>query len=986
MANKMDQATRIMLQNLAAEDYDYRKIASFLDKIHHNQGIEVDIFDSEQGKIVRVNLTPEEGWEFIKLWVENTDHNHNFSLSRRGSRRAQIEALLSDVRAKLSLRDQAASASSTLRHKARQEPPQTNSPLSSSYQKAHAVWAAQIDALQKRLFDPLYLVYYNSPLLAHIQNDTLRKQAAFVLAGDPTLASEFNGVSADIAANNLVKQTMRIHYLLSRAVPQLYPLTQEIYSDQLQVDAAITLSRAKEELVARYPGKVPGSINYRLLNEDLNQQAILVSSSITLTSFENNLAHLSIISQEHQQVITDHIRKIIVAAADGPHLSGQQIIEHLSKQKFFDQATIDSLLRSYPSLYDDIELLEIKTRSEIVKVSVADRKRKRELYTQGLAETLGLNPSTFWLREKDLNNVVDHLLQQYDIKIDSNKTGLGLLEDKLLGLRDALKKSVSGDLIDLTKYNELLDVTDRTTQYLRYQRARANSPLLIIQDGLSKLNYHLNVIREPYDFASRKYWSAIDNIDNIIHYPSHKIADWWFRLVDGEIKIFGRDLTGITITKKDGSKFRIPLLDLPSFASTHLLLLQKQFAVHIFAWSYKLTKRGGLYAAIFKPISNYSFIFVQVDGWREANYAFGGKVIGNFLNWGARRLGFKSFTAMKTAAGQAIFKVANKVTFGLLGKATAKITAYLASLGLDIGTAGVGTILTVAMLAWDLLIKPVIAFFKKIFTDPEFLERLLNRIPLIIGGAITGISAIFLAIPGALANTFVGLFGFLGGALSGLVGLFTSSILWGGGIVVGVMLIFNIFKVTTKIDPGLGLFQAIYCSKNDETGVNAANNTTVPRNKVAECATCLVEYLTKCYQNPITGSKLSGQGLGCLLAQAVAPDVAAAIQNSAVYYNNLQCVGFARAAAICGGGDLEGRAVASDYIRNPASGYTLVDAKNCSPGDLGLIDGLVGHIFVVGSNNGATITGIDANFTCTGCVSSNTPFPTSRVAGCMKRI
>lgn len=314
----------------------------------------------------------------------------------------------------------------------------------------------------------------------------------------------------------------------------------------------------------------------------------------------------------------------------------------------------------------------------------------------------------------------------------------------------------------------------------------------------------------------------------------------------------------------------------------------------------------------------------------------------------------------------------------------------LARLGAKIGTEAIGALLAAgtaigtafsvvlgALMVFD-LIKLGWNFVKNFLSSSDFRSS-VAKIGLTVG-------AIFLAIPAAFASVL---------SVAGLLMLSVLQPILLSLVIIGIMIFVNNHNLsdlmtTTRLDPGPGLLQQIAVNilcEDDSAGVEVGTPVKSTKSSVASCANCLAKYLTACYG----GGKLTGDlvtsKFGCLLATAVAPAAAEAIKDSATGYNWLQCVGFARAAAICGGGDLPGQAVASGYIRNPTPGYKFTQgAEWCQPGDFGIVDGAIGHIFVVGSNNNGTLTGIDANFVGDGVVSNNTPFPTSMVAGCLKKI
>ena len=295
-----------------------------------------------------------------------------------------------------------------------------------------------------------------------------------------------------------------------------------------------------------------------------------------------------------------------------------------------------------------------------------------------------------------------------------------------------------------------------------------------------------------------------------------------------------------------------------------------------------------------KHVANYSFGFIQHGGdFRATNYYFGRKAMGNFLDWGSHTLFNKSFVAAKTAFGEGLLKVGNKITGGLLGK----VTAYLTSLGLSVE--GIGIVLTAALLAVD-LVKTIGGFFKKFFKDENFRNKFLNWAPA-IAIFFGGIGTFLAGIPAAVAFGLTGLIAFFGAALSGIALFFVQGFLWAGAVVVSTLLIFQVFKLTTNLDAGSALQQvavSLLCD-NDSAGVEVGTEIKSASSSVASCANCLAKYLAECYGQSVTSSNVS-QGLSCLAAKAIAPKSSKRSVDPRRVIHISMC-GFVQASLVCGG-------------------------------------------------------------------------------------
>lgn len=778
-------ADGLVLEQLGKQKYNLSTISSYLVLLLDEQNIEV--YHEDSGQVITLNAN--EGWKFIEDWALD----NNFSLSRRKSRRAQIEHLLADLSNRQKLEDEAASSLGAILRQARETPPPpVRSAMSESLQKAIDLQRDQINKLNSRLFDPLYRAYYSSPLLAHIKDEGLRRQAALTLAGNPALAASYNGQQDAFGRVNSISNINHIHHLLRQTIPELEPFYQELRSDQFERDAESALQSAQNKLAEVYQGKSQSGIDLSKLDSDIELFRNIALSTASFTSLEQVIKALpdSFLvgsPNEREQLIVD-IRKIVMAASSGPHLSGEVLIQQLVKEGKLPVGAADQLISF---LAPQLEILEVAARTEIVRASVSDRRRNRELWTQGIAESLGLNASVFWLKEKDLQDSSDHFKKLLNVP------------DLESGLSKALEKG------DLNTYQQLTFLIDRQHQYDLYRQYRGSSTLVLAQDLLSKFNYHYRIIKEPVDIANKRIWSRVYKIDDIIHFPARTVADFLENLQDGKF-VVGKFTRSIPTVFHIG-RVRIRILDPVGTMFSLYGLAQKNLAIRTFKWSYGLAQKGIL-PGLFRPISNYAFTFAQHDGFRETNFYFGRKLAGNFLNWGAKQLGYTSWTAVKTSAKQALWRVGNKVTGGLLAKGA----AYLTSLGLS--AEGIGIITTIALVAWD-LIKLAIGSIKRFFKDAKFRDKILNLIPVTVGLGV-GFWGIVQGVPAAIGLGFLVLIGFLGTALSGFVLLFSQAVLWAGAITLGVLLFFNLFKITTQIDPGIEaqkIINAYQCKAGDDS-------------------------------------------------------------------------------------------------------------------------------------------------------------------------
>lgn len=778
-------ADGVVLEQLSRQKYNLSTISSYLVLLLDEQNI--GVYDETSGQVI--TLSAEEGWKFIQEWAVD----NNFSLSRRGSRKAKIEYLLADISNRQKLQDEAASSLGAILQQARETPPPpVNSAMSESLRKALDLQRDQINKLNSRLFDPLFRAYYTSPLLAHIKDDALRRRGALTLAGNPALAASYSGQKDSFGRVHSIASINHLHHLLRQTIPELEPFYQELRSDQLEHDAETTLQLAQNKLVEEYRGNSEVGLDQVRLNNDLELFRSIALSSATFTSLEQVInalpqTYLQGSHVEKQRLITD-LRKIVIAASSGPHVSGEGLINQLVKEGKFD-ASLANQLRAF--LAPQLEILEVAARTELIRSSVSDRRRNRELWTQGIAESLGLNASIFWLKEKDLQDSSDHFKKLLNVP------------DLESGAAKALEKG------DLSTYQQLSFLIDRQHQYDLYRQYRGSSTLVLAQDLLSKFNYHYRIIKEPVDIANKRIWSQVNKIDDILHFPARAASDFWENLVDGKL-VVGKFSRNVPTVVRVG-KTRIHILDPMGTLFSLYGRAQKSLAVSTFKWSYGLAQRGVL-PSIFRPISNYAFVFTQHDGFRETNFYFGRKIAGNFLNWTSQKIWKKSWSAVKTGAKEALWKVGNKVTGGLLAKGA----AYLASLGLSVE--GIGIVTTIALVTWDLL-KLAVSSIDRFFKDAKFRDKILNLIPITVGVGATFIG-IVQGLPALIGLGILTLLGFFGTAFGSIAVIFAQAVLWAGGALVLAIMFYHLFKISTQIDPGLRIQEmvnAYQCEAGDDS-------------------------------------------------------------------------------------------------------------------------------------------------------------------------
>lgn len=462
-----------------------------------------------------------------------------------------------------------------------------------------------------------------------------------------------------------------------------------------------------------------------------------------------------------------------------------------------------------------------------------------------------------------------------------------------------------------------------------------------------------------------------------------RFYDWYEKLAEGEatLKIGGKTFRLNTIIElplgKD-RKLKIPFLNLVPWLYNQMDLLKKNLTLRFY---HLATRRWA------SPVEwTRRPIRWALRQYRLGEYTFNGaatqlvhRQIGRFTQWVLVRTGmagvFKySATTASRSAARAFVRTATRLMIKIGGKALAKITSK-AILAIAAAATWIGAVIS-AITIITMIIDIVRFVYDLGKLAVNFVKQYLHNLD--FRKAVNG----FVVKVGAIAAFIAGLplWGTIGIALATTFALAT---LLAGSLVFSIS---TVYQVAKNFIPGLDskatqIFAAVFCDDNP-------SSTAAP---IASCANCLVKYLTECYDQSITASDFTTTGVGCLLARSIAPEVANIIESSATSFNNLQCVGFVQAAALCGGKSLAGQN-ACGYIGANISGWKYVaGVSGAQPGNLCVVgssgtcsDSAPGHIFVVAQADcDDLICAIDANNTCAGCVDAEARIPKSDVAGCL---
>lgn len=645
--------------------------------------------------------------------------------------------------------------------------------------------------------------------------------------------------------------------------------------------------------------------------------------------------------QQDRQNLAHALQSTVIRSTRGYYTSGDAILSDAFNLAGLPADKAENLSALAPFL-EEIRATEL---NNTIGGNI-DENDPRILNTLNISSEVGVSAHIPWLTKEDLDSQIAALQTKYGTKDLS-----ALLQSELGNV----------DKADFEKISDIKKLFSNIEQRNSYDRALADNPAYYLRDKIDKTVGRFFAFRSPIDRFSQKIGKKVWAVDDFIHAPARYLANQWGKLEE-----------------------MAPILNPGKFIYDKVNGVQLWIATKILDWSDSLIGKGHWATKALTHISDFSRGFINENGsWSGANYVFVQKKWGDFLDWGAKKAGFDTgWRGLQAHIGTKLWdgfakiapEMAGKLSAGSFGKLIASFTA---------GTLSAGT--TIIIQIGLMLLGEAFKKIQQFFNDKKFREQIIRRLPALVGIASVSLASLPAAIVGGIIALGSGTLAVFGSAISALfTTIFLPAIIAIGAILGSIFLLYQVLQMTAQIDPGTGIqiLTNILCDSPSDS----SSEPSSPSTKVAYCASCLVKYLTQCYGQSVTGTKIQSKGISCIIASVITQPAADAIEASAVYYNNLQCVGFARAAALCGGSDLPGQAVASDYIRLDTLGYKFVSGvDSCQQGDFGIIDGSIGHIFVVKQKNNATITAIDANFVCPGCVSDNTPIPSNKVAGCLKK-
>lgn len=425
---------------------------------------------------------------------------------------------------------------------------------------------------------------------------------------------------------------------------------------------------------------------------------------------------------------------------------------------------------------------------------------------------------------------------------------------------------------------------------------------------------------------------------------------------------------------------KFSLLDPFRGVTTRWTSFQTNIAINIHDWAINVDG-ASWFSGFARNVGDFTEGFIKHEAdWTSAGHFFVERKWGNILDWAAKKAGYESMDLAKAAFWKSTISAieigGNKLAAGL----GTKLATTLA--GLATSAQGLGLIILGAQLGWE-VVKFGFNKIKQFFNDSEFRNKILNWLPVTLGlglGFMATMPALMLA---GIVGAGSALLGILLAAVTSLAALFIAA----GGWMLGILLIIFIFtsssNATMKTD--VGTSQAIANIVCTLIGSDVPSQSSNPRLAAGKC---VYDLLSKAGVNPLNRGNTNSPGFKAFSAGLQNEAAAAEAKRSADSYATFQCSGFNMVVRVLTGESAD-FTNAKDLDTITPSGLRFVaGVGSCSPGDF-FVDknGDWGHTGLFVEVAGANIVCLDANADGRGTVRDEITcrWPTSRIAGCLKR-
>lgn len=935
----------------------FHQLAYYLKSIIGNRPIELAI-PGEKG-LVRISAS--DAWQYIEEW--SLDNQSNLPMGDRGRVATRARRLLNYLELTIQGRArEAAAAHQAILESVDNRPIKDARPVTPSgvnLKKLLELRDLQYKLIQDKFLGKLETSLQKSRYLARFKDDphTLSILSGLLSANSQNLLNHPN----NIARADEVAQLIQYHsgrWNINNAAHLAYAESSQVEGGELDELVEITQKTIKGvygddlEGLNKFRGEVSkmGSLSRLLTLSQIDSLIDMVAPDAP-DSGKKNLSH--------------NLRSAIVNSLNSGYISPEDLLSLAASNAGIPANQLGDLkkITSY------IEEIRYNEQHNTLTGSLQEN-NPRIAATLGISSDIGVSPHIPWLSSQDLDSQAVSLIEKYHLKETDSFSKI--IEREILKDKDA----DFGLITDLT--NHLSNASQR--RY--YKTTLSGNPIYSLRDRLSRTWGGITGYTQPVERFYERTNKHIFGVYDVLNKPFDGVGNWLINLQEN-----------------------YPIFNPGKFINDKLMGGQLWVAQKILDWSDQLKGTGRWYSGIFTQISDFTGGFIHSEAqWSDASFHFIQKKWGNILDWGAKKAGYAGFDAVKAKIGSTLWSGFSKLAPGLAEKLSAGALGKLV-LSFTAGTLSAGTTILIqvgAMLLWE----GAKGIWNFLFNSQKRSE-MLARLPLAVWAstAFTGLTMLPGAIVGGVLALGSSLLGGIGVVVSSLATIFIPAIIVAGASVT-LLVFINLWSSTTsRIDSSSALSQFVSNIVCDDAGnptlpgVNAGDTTDAPTttatapNSVLSCATCLAKYLNECYGPSVNSSNIS-RGLSCMAAKAISPEAVSIIERSAISFTYLQCVGFVQASIACGGGSLPGANACSYANQSNWGGYTFrAGLGGAKPGDPIVFkssgscsDSAPGHIGILKGDAGALVCLVDANSTCSGCVSDNNCLPKTNVAGHLSKL
>jgi hypothetical protein len=939
MANKLTTAQRnIVIEALNLDKAaNYSRLEYYLKQII--SGREVTFETRASSPLV---VSSGEAWEIIVIWSQSEgslpvgDRKSFFNAKSRATK------LLDYIQTNISGKTAEAAANyQLLLEEARYHAPPVSAPAKNpqeaNLQKIFNLRRIQTEILQAGIVGKIYSNLEKSKILEGVPRESRSRVLQMFAAAN----QNFRVNPQDIAQNIT---PAKLHQLLlhTPGVKDVNQIIRLLHSESVQNTDLKTLTETIESSIqSHYNGD---ESKYQI---DMSSLRSLSSMSPGLGSISYLVDSLNISSTpaERSALIRSIRSTIINSASSGRHLDGNSLIQNAIMSAGFPEIS----LTYFQSLAPYVEEIEVEQRHLLLGSNLGDHD-SRLLATASLAAEIGVDLTTPWIKKGELEKITERL------------TG----SKSASSLQSAFDTEFArGNDANLQRLSELTILMGKHADYATYQGVVGANLGYKFQEMLSKGTGNYLAVKQPIDKFTQKTWGGISNIDDIIHYPQHKLAKWIEKTTE-----------------------RFPWLNPGAYIAGRWVKYQTGIALKIHGWAINLTTTTS--AAWIKSfaghIGDFTEGFIKHEAsWSGATTFFVQRKVGNVLDWSTKILskGKRATTkSLKISIANTIWNGFSKIAPQLSAKMLA------GSFGATIRTFLLGELTLGASVAiqvgWEAIKFGLSGLFKgiKAITDGNA-NNLWGMGAMALGSLFLTINTLLGGIPAAFVITL----SLLKSALKIVWDLFLALLALSAIVTICIVTFFTLIwygliSPTFNIDSGAGeLAISIACSLVGQESPNESSNPKLAAGK------CVYELLTKAGINPLNKGNAVGVAFTSFSTALGNPAAAAEAARSATDYLAFQCVGFdVVVSMMTGGGGQFTHAKLLDTIE-PAGYNYVAGVGNCAPGDF-FVDknGDWGHTGLFVSVEGANIICLDANSDGHGLVRDETScrWPTSRIAGCLK--